>query len=38
MPVESQQKLELHLNLNYARQMGVQVPPAIVEAADKIYR
>jgi putative ABC transport system substrate-binding protein len=38
MPVESQKKLELHLNLKFARQMGVQVPPAIIDAADKIYR
>lgn len=37
MPVESQQELELHLNLAAAGQMGVAVPPAIVEAADKIY-
>lgn len=38
MPVETQQKLELHLNLNFARQMGVRVPPALLDAADKIYR
>jgi putative ABC transport system substrate-binding protein len=38
MPVETQQELELHLNLKFARQMGVNVPPAIVETADKIYR
>jgi putative ABC transport system substrate-binding protein len=37
MPVESQQKLELHLNLAAARQMGVDVPAAIVDSADKIY-
>ncbi len=38
MPVETQKELELHLNLKYAQQMGVDVPPAIVETADKIYR
>jgi putative ABC transport system substrate-binding protein len=38
MPVESQQKLELHLNLAAAQQMGVTVPRAIVDAADRIYR
>ena len=37
MPVESQQELELHLNLTSARQMGVAVPPSIVESADKTY-
>jgi putative ABC transport system substrate-binding protein len=38
MPVESQKELELHLNLDFARKMGVVVPPAILETADKIYR
>ena len=38
MPVESQQALELHLNLKFAAQMGVDVPSAIVESADKVYR
>ena len=37
LPVESQKALELHLNLESARQMGVAVPQAVVEAADKIY-
>jgi putative ABC transport system substrate-binding protein len=37
MPVETQKDLELHLNLASARQMGVAVPPVIVEEADKIY-
>ena len=37
MPVETQKELELHLNLASARQMGVAVPPALVEEADKIY-
>ncbi len=38
MPVEYQKALELHLNLNFAAQMGVDVPSAIVESADKVYR
>ena len=38
MPVETQKELELHLNLQFARKMGVEVPAAIVETADKIYR
>ncbi len=38
MPVESQKELALHLNLKFAGQMGVSVPPAIVDAADKVYR
>jgi len=37
MPVETQKDLELHLNLASARQMGVDVPAAMVEQADKIY-
>lgn len=37
MPVESQKELELHLNLASARQMGVNVPQAIVDSADKTY-
>ena len=37
-PVESQKELELHLNLKYAKLMGVNVPQSIVEDADKIYR
>jgi putative tryptophan/tyrosine transport system substrate-binding protein len=38
MPVETQKDLELHLNLASARQMGVDVPAAMVEQADKIYQ
>jgi putative ABC transport system substrate-binding protein len=38
MPVESQQALELHLNLTSAREMGVTVPQAIIDSADKIYQ
>jgi len=37
MPVETQKNLELHLNMASARQMGVDVPAAMVEQADKIY-
>jgi len=37
MPVETQKDLELHLNLDSARQMGVAIPAAMVEEADKIY-
>ena len=37
MPVESQKNLELHLNLAAARKMGVAVPQAIIDSADKIY-
>ena len=37
MSVESQKELELHLNLKSAKQMGVAVPPAILDSADKTY-
>lgn len=37
-PVETQEKLELHINLTYAEQMGVTVPKALLERADKVYR
>lgn len=36
-PVETQQTLQLHLNLAAAREMGVTVPDAIRERADKVY-
>ncbi len=38
LPIESQKELELHLNLKFADQMGVDVPSAIVESADQVYR
>jgi putative ABC transport system substrate-binding protein len=38
MPVESQKALELHLNLTSAREMGVTVPQAIIDSADKTYQ
>jgi putative ABC transport system substrate-binding protein len=37
MPVESQQELELHLNLTSAKQMGVTIPQALLDSADKTY-
>lgn len=36
-PVETQKDLQLHLNLKYAKQMGVDVPKVILKLADKIY-
>ncbi len=36
-PVEFQEELSLHINLGSAKQMGVNVPPAVLERADKIY-
>jgi len=38
IPVETQQALELHLNLDAAKKMGVQVPPDLLKTADKVYR
>ena len=38
LPVESQKALELHLNLTSAREMGVTVPQAIIDSADKTYQ
>lgn len=37
MPVESQKELELHLNLTSAKQMGVTIPPSLLDSADKTY-
>ena len=37
-PVEFQEKLQLHINLKAAKQMGVKVPSALLKKADKIYR
>jgi len=37
MPVESQKELELHLNLTSAKQMGVTIPPVLLDSADKTY-
>ncbi len=37
-PVETQKELQLHLNLRYANLMGVKVPKALLEMADKVYK
>ena len=37
-PVETQKQLQLHINLQYAEQMGVTIPASVLKAADKIYR
>jgi putative ABC transport system substrate-binding protein len=36
--VETQKQLQLHINLQYADQMGVTIPTSVLKAADKIYR
>ena len=36
-PVEFQEELSLHINLGSAKKMGVTVPPAVLERADKTY-
>jgi len=36
-PVEMQEELQLHVNLKYARMMGVKVPAGALEKADKVY-
>ena len=37
MPVETQEELQLHINLKYARLMSVEVPEELLKSADKIY-
>jgi putative ABC transport system substrate-binding protein len=37
-PVEYQKELQLHINLPAARKMGLTIPEAMVQKADKIYR
>ena len=37
-PVEFQKDLQLHINMIFARKMGVSVPQAIIDDADKVYR
>lgn len=37
-PVESQDELLLHLNLDAAVKMGVDVPPSLIKMADKVYK
>lgn len=36
-PVETQAKLQLHINKQAAEKMGVDIPAALLERADKIY-
>lgn len=36
-PVETQQTLQLHVNPDAARKMGLAVPEAIIARADKVY-
>ena len=38
MAVETQEELQLHINLKYAKLMGVEVPEDILKKADKVYR
>ncbi len=37
-PVETQEALELHINLKAAEQMGVTVPTAMLNQADEVYK
>ena len=37
-PVEYQQELQLHINLKAAKNMGLAIPEAMQQKADKIYR
>lgn len=37
-PVETQKELQLHINLKYAKQMGVEIAQDILDSADKIYK
>ena len=36
-PVEFQEKLQLHINAQAARKMGVTIPAALLKKADKVY-
>ncbi len=36
-PVETQETLQLHINMAAARKMGVEVPAALLKKADKTY-
>ena len=36
-PVETQEQLQLHINLQAARKMGVRVPAQLLQRADKTY-
>jgi putative tryptophan/tyrosine transport system substrate-binding protein len=37
-PVETQEKLQLHINVSAARKMGVDIPGALLKRADKTYQ
>ena len=37
-PVETQEALQLHINSEAANQMGVTVPTAMLNQADKVYK
>ena len=37
-PVETQEALQLHINLKAAGQMGVTVPTAMLDQADQVYK
>ena len=37
-PVEFQEKLQLHINASAAEKMGVSIPAALREKADKVYK
>jgi putative tryptophan/tyrosine transport system substrate-binding protein len=36
--VETQKELQLHINLTYAKKMGLKIPQSIVNKADKVYK
>jgi putative tryptophan/tyrosine transport system substrate-binding protein len=37
-PVETQEDLQLHINLKFAGKMGIDIPRALIDGADKVYR
>ncbi len=37
-PVETQETLQLHINLSAAKKMGVEVPAGLLKKADKTYK
>ncbi|MDM8538493.1 ABC transporter substrate-binding protein [Desulfobacterales bacterium HSG17] len=37
-PVETQKELQLHINLKFAKQMGVNIAQDILDSADKVYK